>query len=241
MIVLQICPGSAGFEGDKMKRGKKVFAIFISVACILFLFTGCMSIRVRKQNKEALDRLNGRYNDTFTYIGYYEDFPRADYVYQFESAAYPGYIVEVTYEKDPYSGGLVYDVADNYQEIRYDADMIALVEGAVKKTFPNEKYGLLQHELAATDYPVCATLDEYMDYCSDDLNLVVYYDVNAKGALSEEEIVEMLEAEIPDGKGRIWLNVYLETNEPNPDRLSYHEMRDYVIHERYDKWLTVNR
>ena len=122
-----------------MKNEKKAVAILIPVACILFLFTGCTSIHTRKQSKEALYRLNGRYNDTFTYIGYYEDFPRADYVYQFESASYPGYIVEVTYEKDPYSGGFVYDVADNYQEIRYDADMIALVEGAVKKTFPNEK------------------------------------------------------------------------------------------------------
>ena len=224
-----------------MNFRKKVFIFAILTVFYLFLFTACSALRENTQAKDAMDRLNSRYNDTFTYIACYEAFPRADYVYQFSTASYPGYIVEVEYDKDPYSGVFTYEVSDNYQEICYDADMIALVESAAQKTFPNEKYVLKQHEYTCTDYPVCATLDEYLDFCSADMNLVVYYDCNAKGALSEDELKEMLKAELPDAKGRIWLNVYLETNEPNPDMLSYEELRDYVIQERYDNWITVNK
>jgi hypothetical protein len=73
------------------------------------------------------------------------------------------------------------------------------------------------------------------------MSLIVYYDCNAAEALSPEELEDMLEKEIPDGGGHIWLRVYLETNEQYPELLSHDEMRDYIIHEEYDKQIIINR
>jgi hypothetical protein len=205
--------------------------------CIIPAGAGCTA----KQPDEAMQRLTNRYNDSFTYIGYYEDFPRADYVYQFKSSKYPGYPIEVGFNKDPYSWLPSYEVTDNYQAIRFESDMISLVDGAAQKVFINEKYRLGEYEYILTDYPVCATLDEYMKHASAILSLVVYYDLNAGGSYTADDFRQMLEDEIPDGSGHIWVYVYFETNDPNPDKMSYDQMRDFVIYEKYDKMVVLNR
>ena len=95
-----------------------------------------------------------------------------------KSSKYPGYPIEVGFNKDPYSWLPSYEVTDNYQAIRFESDMISLVDGAAQKVFTNEKYRLGEYEYILTDYPVCATLDEYMKHASAILSLVVYYDLN---------------------------------------------------------------
>ena len=222
-----------------MRLMKKVTAVFILIMCIVLAGAGCTA--KQPDEAEAMQRLTDRYNDSFTYIGYYEDFPRADYVYQFESSKYPGYPIEVGFNKDPYSWLPSYEVTDNYQAIRFESDMISLVDGAAQKVFINEKYRLGEYEYILTDYPVCATLDEYMKHASAILSLVVYYDLNAGGSYTADDFRQMLEDEIPDGSGNIWVYVYFETNDPNPDKMSYDQMRDFVIYEKYDKMVVLNR
>ena len=223
-----------------MEYGKKRKTLYLLILAICFLFVlpGC----TYKFEEEAEKRLNDRYgNDTFSYMGYYEDFPRADYVFRFKSGLYPGNTVEVAYKKDAYSWGNKYSVTDNYQDIRFEKDMIALVEGAVKKVFPNEKYKLSEQEYHLFDYPVVSSLDEYLTYGAADLSLIVYYDIHAADAMSAEEIRQLLEDEMPENKGHIWMYVYVQTSEPDPDKMSYEQMRDFIIHEKYEKMIVTNR
>ena len=219
-----------------MRSYKNVLGILISSVCFMLIATGCS----KGKSAEAAKRLKDRYDDTFTYKGCYGDFPRADQVYEFESADFPGYAVKVAFDDDPYRL-FSYDVSDNYQAIYFEQDMLALVEDAVKKAFPTEKYKLAESEYDCTDLPVCADLDEYMEHWAAEMSLIVYYDCNAAGALSPEELEDMLENEIPDGGGHIWLRVYLETNEQYPELLSHDEMCDYIMHEEYDTQIIVNR